>query len=411
MRVSTVFRRLLGVTRMYVEQVLFTVDGDLAVSVRPTWRRSRCGECGKRASRYDRRPIRRWRHLSMGRTVIDLVYEPWRVACRQCGVRVEEVAWASRGSRFTYDFEEMAGYLAQTTDRTQVSKLLGISWATVGSIIERVVDRNLDPSRLDGLRRIGIDEFSYRKRHRYLTLVVDHDRRRVVWAGEGRSAETLGRFFDLLGVERCKQLKLATIDMAGGYIKALQDRVPHVQIVFDRFHVERLALDAVDEVRRALVREQQNVESAQAIKGLRFLLLKNPWNLTHVEEQRLSEVQRTNRVLYRAYLLKETLSEALDQRDAGAAKDILSAWLAWASRSRLKPFVRAARTIRKHLDGILAYVTTRLTNGLSEGINAKLRMIARRAYGFHSPQPLIAMLFLNCGGIRLQPPLPGPTAS
>ena len=110
-------------------------------------------------------------------------------------------------------------------------------------------------------------------------------------------------------------------------------------------------------------------------------------------------------MLFRSYLLKETLAEALDQDDIDAARLVLRAWLAWASRSRLPPFVKAARTIRKYFDGVLAYVQTRLTNGLTEGFNNKLRVIARRAYGFHSPEPLIAMLLLTCGGIQLDPPL------
>ena len=411
MRISTVFRRLLGVTKMFVKAVQFRPDGSLAIEVRPSWRLSRCGQCSRRAPRYDRRPLRRWRHLPWGRTMMDLLYAPWRVNCPCCGVRVEQVPWAVAGSRFTQDFEEMAAYLAQVTDHTQVSRLLGISWQTVGKIVERIVSERLDPDRLVGLRRIGVDEFSYRKRHHYLTLVVDHDRRRVVWASGGRSAETLKEFFDLLGPEACDQIELATIDMAAGYIKAIEESLPQAQIVFDRFHVERLALDALDEVRRAMVREVKGTAEGKAIKGLRFLLLKNPYNLSSGQEQKLSAVQQTHRRLYRAYLLKETLAEALDQDDVDLARQLLRDWLSWASRSRLKPFVKTARTIRKHFEGILAYVQTRLTNGLTEGFNNKLRVIARRAYGFHSPQPLIAMLLLTCGGIQLKPPLARPATS
>lgn len=405
MRITTVFRRLLGVTKMFVKDVQFCLDASLGIEVRPSWRLSRCGQCSRRAPRYDRRPVRRWRHLPWGRTSVDLLYEPWRVDCEHCGVRVEQVPWAAHGSRFTRDFEEMAAYLAQVTDQTQVSRLLGISWQTVGSIVERVVADRLDSDRLVGLRRIGVDEFSYRKRHHYLTLVVDHDRRRVVWAAEGRSAETLKQFFDLLGPEGCAEIELATIDMAAGYIKAIEESVPQAQIVFDRFHVERLVSDALDEVRRAMVREVKGTAEGKAIKGLRFLLLKNPNNLSCEQEQRLSDVQRTNQRLYRAYLLKETLAEALEQEDVDLAREQLRSWLSWASRSRLRPFVKTGRTIRKHFDGILAYVQTRLTNGLTEGINNKLRVIARRAYGFHSPDSLIAMLLLTCGGIELEPPL------
>ena len=200
MRLTTLLRRLLGVTQMYVKQVEMAADGPLTVSVEPSWRRSRCGTCGKRAPRYDRQPVREWRHLSWGRMPAWLRYAPWRVSCRRCsGVKVEQVPWASGSSVFTSGFEELAAYLAQVTDRTAVSRLLGISWVTVGSIVERIVARRLDGARFTKLRRIGVDEFSYRKRHRYLTIVVDHDERRVVWAGRGRSAETLGAFFEQLG--------------------------------------------------------------------------------------------------------------------------------------------------------------------------------------------------------------------
>lgn len=169
--------------------------------------------------------------------------------CWRCGVRVEQVPRAEAGGRATSSFEELVAYLAQGLDFTRVSRLMRISWATVRSIVERVVTRRLDGERLSGLRRLGIDEFSYRKRHHYLTVIVDHDRRRVVWAAEGRSAEVLGRFFAALSAEGRTAIELVTLDMAGGYLKAIWQWVPQAEIVFDRFHVERLMTDAVDKVR------------------------------------------------------------------------------------------------------------------------------------------------------------------
>ena len=407
MRVTTVLSRLLGVTKMFVESALFRLDGTLALSARPTWRRSRCGKCGRVGPRYDRQDPRDWRHLPWGRTPVVLRYAPWRVNCPQCGVRVEQVPWAASRSRFSEAFEELVAYFAQITDKTQVTRLTGVAWQTVGSIVKRVVERRLDPERLVGLQRVGIDEFSYKKRHNYLTVVVDHDRGRVVWAGEGRSAEALTPFFDELGNEGCQAIELVTIDLAAAYTKAVREKLPNAQIVYDRFHVQRLVSDALDEVRREMVRElATDPDQARAVKRTRFVLLMNPWNLSRDQRRKLSEVQRTNQGLYRAYLLKETLAQALDYRQPWRAERALRDWLAWASRSRLRPFVKAARTIRKHLDGILAYVRTRLTNGLLEGINNRIRMIARRAYGFHSHQALSAMVFLNCGGIQLDPPLP-----
>ena len=230
LRPTTILRRLLGVTQLNVENGHVAADGPLAVWVRPSWRRSRCGACGRRAPRYDRRPRRRWLHVPWGRTPVWLQYAPWRVSCRQCGVRVERVSWAVGNSAFTAPLEELTAYLAQVTDRTTVSRVLGISWPAVGSIVERVVTRQLNPGRLAGLRRIGIDEFSYRKRHHYLTVVVDHDTRRVVWAGKGRSAETLDGFFNLLGPSGCEGIALVTVDLAASWQKALRARVPHARV-------------------------------------------------------------------------------------------------------------------------------------------------------------------------------------
>ena len=405
MRVTTLLRRLLGVTQLHVEQVRIGTTGMLHVSTRPSWRRSRCGMCGRRAVRYDRQPARLWRHLPWGRVTVWLRYAPWRVSCGRCGVRVEQVSWATHGSAFTAPLEELAAYLAQVTDRTTVSRLVGISWPAVGGIIERVVARRLDSTRLAGLRRIGVDEFSYRKRHHYLTVVVDHDRRCVVWAGPGRSAETLDRFFELLGPAGCARIELVTADLAASYRKAVRARVPQARVVYDRFHVERLAADAVDAVRRA-EQHRLGTTAAKAIKGTRYALLKHPARLKPSQAHRLALLRRENRALDRAYELKEYLATILEQARPDEADELLNQWLEWAARSRLTPFVKLARTIRKHAAGILAYLDTRMTNGPVEGINNKLRVIARRAYGFHSHRPLISMLFLCCGGIQLAPPLP-----
>jgi len=405
-RATTLARKLVGVTGLVVRGLEFEERG-VVVDVRPRRRKPRCSGCGRKAPGYDQRGPRRWRHLGPGSVRLWLRYAPRRVRCRDCGVRTEQVPWAAAKSRFTYEFEELTAYLAQVTDKTKVTELMGVSWSTVGDIVERVVERRLEDGRLDGLRRIGIDEFSHRKGHRYLTTIVDHDRRRVVWAAPGRSAETLAAFFAELGPERTAAIETVTTDMAGGYLKALAEHAPHAAVVFDRFHVQRLASDALDEVRRAEVRGAETRAESRAVKRTRFPLLKRHWNLTRTDRQKLKDVQANNRRLYRAYLLHAALAHTLDYRQPGHATRALKDWLAWASRSRLKPFVRVARTIRRHFDGVVAYFRERLTNGIVEGFfNNRLRMIARRAFGFHSPHSLISMLFLCCGGIKLDPPLP-----
>jgi transposase len=408
-RVNTVVRKLLGVINIVVEDLELVREG-LVIRLRPRSRRPRCGQCGRRCPGYDRSPRRRWRHLALGRWPFWLEYAPRRVECRRCGVTVEQVPWAAHGSRFTREFEEMTAYLAQRMDRTAVRLLMGIDWRTVGTIAARIVKERLDPQRLEKLYVIGVDEISFRRHHNYITVVVDHARKRVVWTGEGKGGDTLDRFFDALGPERTQQLRTATIDMSQAYIGVLQQRAPQAEIIFDRFHVQRLASDAVDEVRREQVRELKGTDQAEWIKNTRFALLKNPWNLSGLERLRLSAVQRSNQPLYRAYLLKETLAQALDYLQLGRATKALGDWLSWATRSRLEPFVKLAQTIKRYKTGILAYIPSRQTNGLTEGLNNKTRLITRRAYGFHTAEALEAMIHLCCGGITLNPPLPSPTS-
>ncbi len=197
--------------------------------------------------------------------------------------------------------------------------------------------------------------------------------------------------------------------MSAGYHKAIREHLPNAQVVFDRFHVQRLASDAFDAVRREELRELRGTPEGKDLFRSRFVVLKNPWSLNDGEKKKLREIEKSNAPLFRAYLLKETLAKALEYKQRWRAERALRDWLAWASRSKLKPFVKTARTIRKHLDGVLAYVDERLTNGIVEEMNTRLRMIARRAFGFHGPQPLIALMYLCRGGIELDPPLPGPT--
>jgi transposase len=228
----------------------------------------------------------------------------------------------------------------------------------------------------------------------------------VVWVGEGKGEKTLLSFFDELGPERSQALTHVTLDMSAAYRAALEARAPQAQKVFDRFHVQKLASEAVDTVRRQEVNLRSGTPEGQALKKSRWALLKNPWNLTQRQGQKLSEVARTNLRLYRAYLLKESLAQGLDYRQKWRAEQHLDNWAQWASHSKLKPFVKLSRTVRTFKQGILAYVSTGLSNGLVEGLNNKIRLITRRAFGFHSAEALMAMIHLGCGGITLAPPLP-----
>jgi transposase len=278
-----------------------------------------------------------------------------------------------------------------------------VAWVTVGQIIGRVVARVGSHDRLADLFHIGIDELSYRRHHKYITVVVDHARGKVVWAQEGKNAATVEKFFEELGPERTAELATVSMDMSPAYISAVKQSAPQAAITFDRFHVQRMAQDAVDKVRREQVRELVGTEGATTLKKSRWPLLKNSWNLSALETKKLADIQRDNQPLYRAYLLKESLAEILGGKQVHVARDKLNGWIRWARLSRLTPFKTLASTIETHLEGILAFISSRITNGIVEGLNGKIRTITRRSYGFHSAASLISLIFLCCTGLVLHP--------
>jgi transposase len=409
MRTTNLLQELLGLKQTRVMGFNFT-EKELVVDVEPVARRPYCGRCGKGCSSgYDSRE-RRWRHVDVIGLQVMLRYCIRRVDCSSCGVTTELVPWAEPMSPFTRVTEELTAYLAQRTDKTTVGRVMRIAWRSVGNIIERVVARLGPKDSLDGLTHIGIDELSVRKHHQYITVVTNHgtgDTNRgagdIVWAAPGKNAATLGRFFEELGAERAAKLAVVTIDMSPAYIAAVQKHAPYARLVFDRFHVQRLAHEALDEVRRAQVSELKGTAEAQDLKRTRIPLQKNPWNLTRLESEKLALVQARNLPLYRAYLLKETLAAILDGRQVNVARQKLGEWIDWAKRSQLDPFKKVAKTIACHLEGILGYVATRLSNGRIEANNGKIRTITRRSYGFANPMSVIALIRLCCSGIRLTP--------
>jgi transposase len=405
-RVTTAFNRLLQLQGAWVRGVRFTEEG-VVVEVALKRRRPTCSGCGesKELTAHDRRRTR-WRHLDLGAQRCFVECELRRVRCPGCGVRFEEVAFARAAAAHTRDFEDVVAFLAQQMAKTAITRLMRVSWATVGRIVERVVADHLDSERLTGLVMIGVDEVSWRKHHRYLTCVADHIDGGIVWAAEGRSAATLQGFFEELGADAAT-IQAVSIDMSAGYEKAVREAIPHAEVCFDPFHIVKLAGEAVDKVRRGEWNAQGKSKTGRGrwVKGTRWALLKAPENRTESQDSALAEVQSANKRLFRAFLLKEQLRELYHHVDPAVAAAYLEDWLAWASRSKLKPFVKLARTIREHREGVLAAVRLGLSNGRLEGLNSKVRLISHRSFGFHSAAPLIALIYLCCGGIEIELPL------
>lgn len=294
-----------------------------------------------------------------------------RLRCRDCGVHLEPVPWARPASPYTRDFEDVVAWLAQQMAKTPIAGLLRIAWDSVGRIVERVVADHLDERRLSGLVAIGVDEISYRRHHRYLTSVVDHASGAIVWCAAGRNAATLQRFFDELG-ERKTSIRAVSIDMSGGYEKAIRDSIPQAEIALRPLSrgAPRPARRRPGPPRRVNAHERSHTRSGRWIKGTRWSLLKAPAKQSIEQLALLHEVQQANRSLYRGFLLKEELRVLYQLEDPRLAPEHLDAWLAWASRSKLDPFVKLAHTIRRHREGILAAIRLGSRTGVSKASTA-----------------------------------------
>jgi transposase len=392
-----------------VEDVYCGDQGEVLVAVRPRWReRDRCGVCRRRSPGFDLgEGRRRWRALDLGSTFAFVEAQAPRVRCARHGVVVCAVPWARHGSRFTRSFEDQVAWLAVHCSKSATAQLMRIAWRTVGRICERVAgeaQRQVDL--LAGLKRIGIDEISHRVGQRYLTVVVDHDSGRLVWAAAGRDHKTVEAFLDSLGEERCKQIELVSCDMAGWIAGPVAERLPGAVRCVDPFHVVALTTVALDDVRREVwnqARRAGHSQLARDLKGARFALWKNPEHLTARQQTKLAWIEQLNAPLYRAYLLKEQLRQ-IYRVAPEHAQALLDGWLKWARRCRLSPFVKLARTITDQRAGILAAIEHGLSNARVEAINTQIRLITRRAFGFHTAQALIALAMLTLAG--LCPPLP-----
>jgi transposase len=405
-RVTTAFKRLLRLPGASVTDVSFSHHA-VVVTVRLRRRRRVCAECGQTGRQlqiHDRR-VKRWRHLDLGASRCVIECELRRLRCRTCGVRLEPVPWARPGAAHTRDFEDVVAWLAQQMAFAPITRLLRVGWHSIGPIVARVVSDHLDQRRLDGLVLIGVDEISYRRHHRYLTTVADHGTGAIVWCAPGRNSATLQGFFSELGDAKAS-IRAVSIDMSGEYQRAIRAAVPQAEICFDPFHVVRLGARAVDQVRRDEwnAHERSHTPHGRWVKSTRWSLLKAPEHQTIGQLATLHEVSQVNQRLYRAFLLREELRLLYHLPDPALAPAHLDAWLAWAIRSRLRPFVRLARTLRQHRDGILAAIRLGLSNGRLEGLNSKIRLISHRAFGFHSADPLIALVYLCCAGVTIALP-------
>jgi len=362
----------------------------------------RCGLCRRRCRKvHSVRKSREWRDLSMRKLPLKLRYRPRRVECPRCGVRVEDFPWAEPWARVTTALSNAVAKLARELSWQGTARQYGLNWKSVATIVKRAVQYGLKNRSRPPVHVIGIDEVSRRKGQVYLTVVYDLERRVLLWVGDDRTEEAVRPFFtEEMGRRRCHTLQVVCMDMWAAYANLVKQHAPQAQILFDRFHVVKHLNEAVEEVRRSEMRRLSQKEKV-AFKRSRWLLLKNPWNLRDDQKERLSTLVRWNAPIVRAYYLKEAFQMFWDYKQPKRAEDHLEKWMRSAMRSRLEPFKQFVRTLRAHLDGILAWTKRRISNGAVEGMNNKIKSISHRSFGFRTAENFIAAIYHCCARLPL----------
>lgn len=418
---------VLNVKHTVIDDTKMFGDGSIVFYVHPAkGQQCRCGICGRKAPYYDAgRGYRLWRTTDIGLHKAEICADSYRVNCPEHGVVTAAVPWARHDSRHTYDFEHTVAWLATNCSKTAVSQYMRISWNTVGPMISRVRDElDLNPeSRFDGLEKIGIDETSYRKGHKYMTVVVNHDTGKVVWVAQGHGKDVLTGFFNQLTEEQRAAIKVVSADGAKWIASCVEEFCPNSVRCIDPFHVVEWVNEALSQVRidswndakkkavpmprRKPGRPAKDVPSkdntASEIKGSKYALGKNPEHLTVNQRAKLELIAKTDKRLWRAYQLKEELRTVF-KLDKIAGKEQLDHWIKWAQHCRIPAFVELQRKIRRHYKAILATLETGISNARIEATNNKIKLSIRMAYGFRNIENMIDMIMLRCSNLTV--PLP-----
>lgn len=344
-----------------------------------------------------------WRHLNFFQHKTYLTARTPRVNCSACGkVSKVEVPWARKGSHFTLLFEAYVMALASEMPVNAIAKLVGEHDTRLWRIIKRHVEEARQQADYSKVEQIGVDETSSKRGHNYITLFMDLDDKRLLFATEGKGSDTVSKFAeDLLAHQGCPEnISAVSCDLSQPFILGVNQHLPYAEIVFDRFHIMRLVTNAVDEVRR------QESRDNRFLKHTRYLWLKNPNNLTAAQSEKLSSLSKMHLKTAKAYQIRLALAEFFNQPDYEAAEAYLARWYFWATHSRLEPIIQAAKTIKWHWDGIMAWHRKHINNAILEGTNSLIQAAKARARGYRTTENLITMAYLIAGKLQFNLPLP-----
>jgi transposase len=376
------------------------------VEIRLEWAKGNtvaCPECGKQCTVADHVPERTWRHLDTMRFETLIRARVPRSRCPEDGVKTIAVPWAERGSRFTLLFEGFAvEVILACRSLTQACDLLGLDWDAVQRVMERAVARGLKRRELEGLAHVGIDEKSFRSGQSYISLLTDLDGRRVLEVIEGCDQATAEALWQSLPEQQRRNIEAVALDMAPAFIAASREAVPQAELVHDKFHVAKHLNEAVDTVRRQEHKELM-AQGDETLKSTRQLWLFNPVNFSDEQAADFEALKYSGLKVARAWAIKELFSKLWDYCYEGAARKFFKSWYGWAARSKLKPIIKTARMIKRHLEDILTYLRHPITNAVTEGLNSKIQAIKSNARGFRSFENYRTRILFFCGKLNLHP--------
>ena len=366
----------------YVHQKF--ADGGITFRIRAKWQIVRCPVCGSRKVIRRGMVIRKLRTVPIGCKPVWLLVEIPRVFCCKCGaVRQIDTGISSPRRSYTRKFERFVITLSKVMTLKDIAAFVNVGWDCIKDIVKNNLLKRFSEPSLKNTRYIAIDEVSIRKGHKYLTLVLDIERGVVLFVGNGKGADALTSFWQRLG-KRKKQILAVCTDMGPGYISAVLKNLPDTPLIFDRFHAVKLMNDTLSDIRRALHHELTDIMHKTVIKGTRWLLLKNPENLStaHDEASKLKEALRLNVPLSTAYYMKEDLRQFWEQPDRDSAEKVIDDWINRAWSSGISPLVKMGTTIKAYKSGILNWYEHRISSGKMEGTNNKIKVLKRMAYGY-----------------------------
>lgn len=396
---SKFFRDLYTFRGFRYNKIIFK-DDVVHVFLKRTKKTAICPKCKRRNRHFSEGYKRTIRDLDLGTKRCFLTFFEVKLFCK-CGFRgYERLDFARPYSRNTIRFEEFVYQLSSKMTIKDTAEITGLNWKTVKDIDIHYIRQEVESIENLNPRRLGVDEIAYAKGQKYLTIIRDIDLNSVIWIGLNRRKETLNSFFEKIGEEKWCSIETIVMDMWDPYIASVQEYCPQSDIVFDKFHIVKKASEALDAVRKqefanASAQERKNM------KHKRFIILRRGKTLTDEQNETLKDLLKNNEILYKAYLLKEQLSDIFDEDDYDRAINRLKKWITNVIDSKIDPFLKLVKTMLRYFYGIRNYFIHRITNAASEGFNNKINIVKRKAYGFWDLEYFILKIHQICGAMRL----------